>query len=66
MVGTAAPAEVPSLTLRADRRFDILAMVAILRMARERKLPAEKLAPLEAKVRDFEFYEEAHRGELGA
>ncbi len=52
--------EVPTYTLRADRRFDILAMVTIVSMAEAGEAPAEKLAELRAKMREFELYEEKY------
>lgn len=52
----------PAYTLRADRRFDILALVGIVRMAREGGAPRDKLDELEAAMRQFELYEERQRG----
>lgn len=54
----------PTYTLRADRRFDLLAMVTIVSLAAAGRevgaTPAEKLAELKAKLREFELYEEKH------
>jgi hypothetical protein len=52
------PAAVPTYTLRADRKSDMLAMIAVLRMGRE--FGVENLAELEATVREFELYEEKY------
>lgn len=51
----------PTLFLRADKRFDLLSLIAIVRLAREWKLPPDRLAPLEKTLRDFELYEETCR-----
>lgn len=56
----------PTYTLRADTRFGVLGMICLLRLAREWTVPgapggvarAELIAELEAKVREFERWEE--------
>jgi hypothetical protein len=50
----------PTYTLRADRKSDLLAMIAVLRFGRE--FGVDNLAELETTVREFELYEEEHRG----
>jgi hypothetical protein len=52
---------VPSYTLRADNPIAIFQMICIARIAKDMHAPAEKVAELEALVREFELYEEAHR-----
>ncbi len=63
--GVAQPEECPTFTLRADTRFGILAMVKLTQMTRDwwcmppPYVPAvEVAAELEAKMREFELYEE--------
>ncbi|KKK48883.1 hypothetical protein LCGC14_3140650 [marine sediment metagenome] len=55
-----AEAAAPTYTLRADRRFDLLAMVTIVSLAEAGEAPAEKIAALKATLREFELYEEKY------
>jgi len=50
----------PTFTLSADRKFDLLAMVTIRSLAEAGHAPAEKLAALKQKLREFELYEEEY------
>ena len=51
----------PTYTLSADSRFDVLALIGVLRVAREWGAYPEKIAELERVVREFELYEEKWR-----
>jgi len=55
----AEAAAVPTFTLRADQQFGLHALIHIVRMARV-DYP-EECSELEAKLREFEGYEESHR-----
>lgn len=48
--------EVPTFTLRADRRFDVLAMVTVAALARAGGSP--RAEEIEQTLRAFEMYEE--------
>lgn len=50
---------IPSFTLRADRRFDMLAMIAVLSLAREGASP-QRLRAIEETAREFELWEASH------
>ncbi len=53
----------PTWTLSAARRFDILAMVHIVVLAEVGGLADRaRLAEMKERLREFELYEEAHRG----
>ncbi len=58
--GAAPP--VPCWTLRADRRFDMLAFMGVVRLAREAHalggMTRERLDEYEAALREFELFEE--------
>lgn len=54
------PAPCPTYTLRADRRFDMLAMILITSLARAGKALPDRLAEVETTMRDFELWEERH------
>jgi hypothetical protein len=57
------PAVPPSLRLSAGDKFDITAMVAITALAQVANIDPQRKVELEAKLRAFELWEEAHRGE---
>ena len=50
-----------SWTLSAARRFDVLAMVALVGLAAGH-VDWERLAAMKEKLREFEMYEARHRG----
>lgn len=58
--GEVKASSVPTWTLRADRRFDILALVHVAALAEAGNVSPELRAELKKKLREFELYEEAH------
>jgi hypothetical protein len=60
------PAAPPEFTLNARNGFDVLALVAIVSLADGMGMKAqdpERFAEMQFRLREFELYEEAHRGE---
>jgi len=53
---------VPQFVLRADVRWHLLGMIALASTMRGLGLPRKKQDELDQVVRQFELYEEAHRG----
>jgi hypothetical protein len=51
--------EVPTYTLRADRRQDLLALIAVVALVHQ-EVP-KSVAEFDQKLREFELYEEKHR-----
>jgi len=56
----------PTYILRGDTRWGMLAMVALYRLVQEWGGPAELRREVEGVMREFEFWEEAHRGDPAA
>ena len=54
------PDDTPTHTLRADRRFDLLAMVMIVSLAEAGNASSKVQAELKQDLREFELYEEKH------
>jgi hypothetical protein len=53
--------EIPVLHISAESAYGLQAAIAVYRLAVDAGWPAELVRLLEEKVREFEFYEEAHR-----
>jgi len=51
----------PTFTLRADKRWHILALIGIGALMRGVGLPKPEQDELDQAIRLFEFYEESHR-----
>jgi len=51
----------PTFTLRADKRWHILALIGIGALMRGVGLPKSEQDELDRAIRLFEFYEESHR-----
>ena len=57
---------VPTYTLHADTGFGMLGMLALHRLAQDWGGPAELRREVEGVMREFEMWEEAHRGDPAA
>jgi len=67
--GAEAPVQAeacPTYTLHADTGFGMLGMLALHRLAQDWGGPAELRREVEGVMREFEFWEEAHRGDPAA
>jgi hypothetical protein len=63
---TVVRAGVPTYTISADTGFGMLAMLAIHRMALEWGGPGDLRREVACVMREFEMWEEAHRGDAHA
>jgi len=57
---------VPTYTIHADTGFGMLGMLALHRLAQDWGGPAELRREVEGVMREFEFWEEDHRGDPAA
>ena len=57
---------VPTYTLHADTRWGMMAMLMLYRLVREWDAPLSLQFEVERVMREFEFWEEDHRGDPAA
>lgn len=56
----------PAYTISADTRWGMLAMMALHRLVMEWDAPFALRSEIESKMREFERWEETHRGDPAA